>query len=238
MNVRVQWVYPFSNIFRDAPGVALAFVLIWGFFCLALGITLYVFRALGLYTMAKHRELSHPWLAWIPLGSSWILGSLSDQYQYVARGKVQNRRRTLLRLGILVFICCVVMMYLSVHLAISAGEYNRYSRFVYEATVESTPVPFLPAFWATIVVAIVYAAFRYISLYNLYRSCNPANATAFLLLSIFVSVTESFLIFASRNQECGMPPRRGQTPCAGYGLDCQPPYQQPRQNHREPPANQ
>lgn len=243
MSMRVPLEYPFGFMFRDDLGAVLAFVWIWGFFCLALGITLYVFHALGLYTMAKRRELSHPWLAWIPFGSGWILGSLSDQYQYVVWGKVQNRRRVLLGLEIAVSACCVVVMCMGVRLAIWQGEYSRYGRFAHESAMESTLLLFTLFLLATMVVAVVYGVFRYICLYNLYRSCNPANATAFLVLSIFISATEPFLIFASRNQEYGMPPRRGQVPPTGYGYGpgyqpYQPPqWQQLDSDHREPPMN-
>ena len=48
----------------------------------------YVLTSLGLYTMAKRRMINHPWLSWVPVANMWILGSLSDQYRYVARGQV------------------------------------------------------------------------------------------------------------------------------------------------------
>ncbi len=50
------------------------------FIPVAIGITLYVFAAIGLYNISKRRKVSEPILAWIPIASSWILGSLADQY--------------------------------------------------------------------------------------------------------------------------------------------------------------
>ena len=45
---------------------------------LVAGLILAVLSALALYTIAKRREIANPWLAWIPLGQAWILGSISD----------------------------------------------------------------------------------------------------------------------------------------------------------------
>ena len=44
-----------------------------------LAVASYVLTALALYTVARRRGLKNPWLAWIPVASAWIVGSLSDQ---------------------------------------------------------------------------------------------------------------------------------------------------------------
>ena len=43
---------------------------------LIIGIICYVFSSIGLYTMAKNRNLDHAWLAWIPSAQFYIMGSL------------------------------------------------------------------------------------------------------------------------------------------------------------------
>ena len=58
-----------------------------------ISIAIYVLGALGLYTIAKRRQINHPWLAWVPIASGWIIGSLSDQYRYVKHGQVKNKRK-------------------------------------------------------------------------------------------------------------------------------------------------
>ena len=59
-----------------------------------------------------------------------------------------------------------------------------------------------------LLVAIVMIVIKYIDYYNLYSSCNPSNATLFLVLSIFFSVTLPFFVFACRKKDLGMPPRK------------------------------
>ena len=64
-------------------------------------IAAYVLTSLAIYTVARRRGLNNPWLAWIPIINWWLLGSLSDQYQYVVKGKNTSRRKWLLVLNIL-----------------------------------------------------------------------------------------------------------------------------------------
>lgn len=52
-----------------ALGVVMAFIVI-------IGIALYILSALGLYTMAKRRNMEYAWLAWIPVAQLYILGEL------------------------------------------------------------------------------------------------------------------------------------------------------------------
>ena len=60
------------------------------------GIVNYIFQGLTLSTVARRRGINNPWLAWVPVGNVWMLGCISDQYRYVAKGQVKNRRKTML----------------------------------------------------------------------------------------------------------------------------------------------
>lgn len=73
-------------------------------------IVAYVLGALGFYTIAKRRGINHAWLAWVPIGNLWLLGCISDQYQSIARGKVKNKRKALLGLGIVQAVCVVIIL--------------------------------------------------------------------------------------------------------------------------------
>ena len=57
-------------------------------------------------------------------------------------------------------------------------------------------------------ISIAYAVFRYMALYDLYKSLDPSNCVMFLVLSILFGVTEPFFLFFSRDKDDGMPPRR------------------------------
>jgi len=53
-----------------------AFIGIFSLLIIVLAIGSYVLAALGLYTMAKRRNIENPWVAWIPVAQMYILGKL------------------------------------------------------------------------------------------------------------------------------------------------------------------
>lgn len=196
--------YDYGGIGDAAASTLGVFIGILIFFyigMLALGILCYVFQSVGLHSIAKRRGIRHAWLAWIPVGVLWILGSISDQYQYVAKGQVRNRRKILLGLAIGTLasaigigICCGVM--------VASGIMEAFS------TVGMSILVMLLLSIASFVVEIILIVYTYIAMYDLYASCNPDTATVFLVLSIFFSILQPFFIFADRKKDLGMPPRR------------------------------
>ena len=94
----------YSMMFEsDMTGDSIAFLfyLVYMLFMLTVSVGTYVLHALSLYSIANRRGIRRPWLSWIPVGSTWILGCISDQYQYVVKGKVRNKRKALLVLEII-----------------------------------------------------------------------------------------------------------------------------------------
>ena len=61
---------------------------------------------------------------------------------------------------------------------------------------------------AAFAIVVTYTVFGFISLYYVYKSCNPDTAVVFLVLSIVIPVTMPFFLLADRNLDRGMPPRR------------------------------
>lgn len=167
---------------------------------LVIGIALlvgYIFRSLGLYTMAKNRGIKNPWLAWIPVGNYWIAGSIADQYRYVAKGEIKNRRKILLALGI------VPMVVSSVSSAM--GEFVAFMDE--ETLLMLTGFMFLFGL-VNAVASIAIYVFWQIAMYDLYTSCDPDKNVLLLVLGIIFGFLEPFFIFFNRKKERGMPPRR------------------------------
>ena len=173
-------------------------------------IATYVLTALALYTIAKRRGLKNAWLAWIPVADCWLLGSLSDQYQYVVNGQHKSRRKILLLFRILITIMWISLMGLLANLffhtfgSILWGSMNDDQIFQILHQAMNLLALCLPLVGAS----IAYAVFRYMALYDIYRSLDPANCVLFLVLSILFGVTEPFFLFFSRNKDDGMPPRK------------------------------
>lgn len=56
--------------------------------------------------------------------------------------------------------------------------------------------------------AAALAVFQYISLYDVFQSCNPGTSVVFLVLSVIFPILVPFFLFADRKKELGMPRRR------------------------------
>lgn len=167
---------------------------------LGFGVAAYVFTAVAIYTISRRRGLKKPWLAWIPVVNVWLLGSISDQYQYVVKGKNKSKRKVLLVLKmlltaltvvLLVMLCMAVWMLQDPH-----------------AKVIGVALGMVGLLLPIAGLAIATAVIRYMALYDVFRSLDPDNGVLFLVLSILFHVTEPFFLFFSRNKDGGMPPRR------------------------------
>ena len=186
------------------------FYIIYMLAAFAMGIAAYVLRSLGTYTIAKRRGINHPWFSWIPVLDAWILGCISDQYQYVVKGKNKSKRKWLLILNIVLAVLYVVMLVcFGVMVVNTVTGVNSFASE--EELAMGMMGPMMGVFGMCIPlmgVAIAVMVLRYMALYDLYTSCTPQNNVLFLVLSILFSVSEPFFIFFSRKKDGGMPPRR------------------------------
>ncbi len=186
------------------------FMLIYFIVVMGVAITFYVLRALGLYTIAKRRGIRNPWFAWLPVVNSFLEGSISDQYQYVVKGKVKSKRKVMLTLSIILAVLYVAF-FVCYFIGLANGISGAINGTDETLMMTSMMAPILGAMGISIPmmgVAIALMVFHYMAMYDLYSSCNPANNVLFLILSIFVNVTEPFFIFFNRKKDDGMPPRR------------------------------
>ena len=169
----------------------------------------YVFTALALYTIAQRREIKKAWLAWVPVLNVWILGSISDQYRYVVKGEVRNKRKVLLTISILHFLASAVAV-IKLVIASFMVVYN-YAPGVGLTEMLHQLLSSLVFFIPVAILGVVSLIFRIISLYDVYTSCDPANNVLYLVLSLIPgvnSITQPLFLFLCRNQDGGMPPRR------------------------------
>ena len=198
--------YEFAYVLED---VGLAFLpgLISGVPSFAIGIAAYILTSLALYTMAVRRGIGSAWLSWIPVLNVWIIGSLSDQYRYVVKGQYKSKRKVLLILEILkaVFsISCIVLCAYMVFALL--GGIMRFDDV--PAEMAGPVLTMLGLSLPLMGVSIAAMVIRYMAMYDIYVSCDPANSVLFLVLSILVGITEPFFLFFSRNKDLGMPPRK------------------------------
>lgn len=203
----------------DSLGVDFYVEVIQGvFFPSALSIACFVLECWGLYTIAKRRGIHKPWLAWIPSVNGWILGCISDQYQYMVKGKVTNRRKILLGLSIITGIAGFIIFVLAMALVIwvqlaDAGiVLGGSDGFAFVSYLKNSLWWVIGLGGAVSVLSIIRTILYYMSYYDLYHSCDPANGTLYLVLSILIRSVQPFLLFfACRNKDDGMPLRPNST---------------------------
>jgi len=174
------------------------------------GIASYVLTALAIYSISRRRGLNKPWLAWVPVVNVWLLGSLSDQYQYVVKGEIKSRRKWLLGLTLVMHLLTLVITAVGLTIigkAIFGGYHSNHGLLSGMMGPVMTALGFALPLAAA---AIAYAVIRYMVLYDVYRSLDPSNAVLYLVLSILFSPTEPFFLFFNREKDQGMPPRKQQ----------------------------
>ncbi len=171
---------------------------------ICIGAVFYVVQALAMYQMATRRKISNPWLAWVPVGNLWILGSLSDQYAYLTQARNQRRR---ILMPVLKAVCVVASIlsislrpFVNAHIIPHGGTFP-YGIYTLVGSIASV---------VYVGTSVAYLIYYCICLYNIYRSCDPSTATVYLVISILFPVACPFLLLSSRKHEMGMPPRRDQ----------------------------
>lgn len=158
----------------------------------------WIIRSMSLHSIAKRRGIRHAWLAWVPVGSRWILGSVADQYQHLVQGKVTSRRKIMLILG------AVSMVLSTVAYGFSFAQVFAGMGVLPVEQVETAALAGVIPSMLGMVVGIVTLVFYHICNYDLYRSCRPNGATAFLVLGIIFAVCEPFFYLACRKKDLGM----------------------------------
>lgn len=176
-----------------------------------LSLAAYVLTAYSLYTIAKRRGISNPWLAWIPVVDVWVLGSISDQYRYVVKGEFKSKRKALIPLRIISGILYVFMLAFAMMLFFAAAAASSMSGpGMANMLEEAAPLPTIMLVVGVLGTGtlLAYAILYFTALYDVYASCDPDNRVAFLVLSILFGFLKPLFLFLDRSKDNGMPPRR------------------------------
>ena len=165
----------------------------------------YILTALAIYSISRRRGLQKAWLAWVPVVNCWLLGSISDHYQYVVKHKVTKRRSIQLILN-------VILMAISLAIGIFVAV---------AVTFESNALAIalvVVAYFVVLCLSIAVMVISYICYYDLFQSCKPESTVLFLILGVLFRVTLPFFVFACSKHDKGMPVKRAprsveQIPC-------------------------
>lgn len=207
----------FTMGINEAELLMAVFTVLLGALALALvyWVVAYVLQSISLHTVARRRGIKRPWLAWVPFGGDWILGSISDQFRYVRCGEIRSRRWLLLVLNGLVSIIAIAELATNFSIVWELTEGDLFATAASEALVLEMIELMESTFWYNPAISLMTTAVEvaalicfYRCLWDYYGSCRPKTRLVFLLLSIFVGVPMPFFMFICRKDDLGMPPKR------------------------------
>lgn len=192
-----------------------------------ISIFVYVGTAYGLMCISQSCGLKNSWLAWIPFANVYQLGLVADHYMERNEKCTTNQRTKLLVLYIiysLVAVICIGALFVGLfaffgemgvdfwRLMSDAYDYEDemtaiMTQYV-EGMTEEAILTWLGDLLASVLIpllimvagAIVYAVFRFIALYRIYKLMDPSHATVYTVLSILFNIAAPiiFLIIAKK----------------------------------------
>lgn len=181
---------------------------------LAFGILSYVLCSLSLFQVGKRRGVRLYGLAWVPVASAWVLGGIADIYD--GRSRLHHKwRHVLLWLAVILAVCGAVWMAFYGYIVVEMLQGASMSAVDADAMAEAMLNDMED--WIFVIIAVVnilslasvaYIACRYICIYKFFESCRPHSTITFLLLSLILSVTFPFCMFACRNWDNGVNGKR------------------------------
>ncbi len=169
------------------------FMLLLYLVILGIAITDYVLTAYSLHQIGRKKNIQNSWLSWIPVASSWVLGSITNRIDEKI-GHRKNWHKVLLILGIVLaggFVFVYVWFLLSIFaLAYSSGYGN-----VPDAM---SIISFVLSYLCLIVVCLCGVAWQicqYICIYKLFEDIVPDKSIKYLLLYIMVPLAGPICLF-------------------------------------------
>lgn len=169
----------------------------------------YILTAWAMYGIAVRRGIEKAWLAWIPIGNNWILGSISDDYQLNVRYSTKSIGKLLLWLSIFVIALSLILLLCSLVVIQSALRmdpdqlllHGSYIDFM--APVRENLKTMLWIFVFLIVALSAQAIAQYVALFDLYRSCCPEHSVWMLVFSIAFPVALPVFLLCVHRQDNG-----------------------------------
>ncbi len=181
-----------STISGSVVGILLIFMLIY-VIAFVVSITRYVLMSIGLYKIAKRRNINNAFLAFIPFANSYLLGSVYDDVNRTMNNTTKNATK-LLALNIAASIVTVIFTpfaFMSSLISSLSGV----------AVVFSVIASLIGA--VSFVLSIIYYVFYYISVYGIFKEYAHDKAVLYLVLSIIFYPLTALFMFLIRNNPSG-----------------------------------
>ncbi len=151
---------------------------------MGLGIATYIINSLAIYRLADRRQISNPWMAWLPFTRDWVIGSIVDQYD--ERNGIKRKWRVLLLTLSLISIIGIIVVYVGMIVGMLVMT-------IQETNMEPEVGPTLAFIGVLYIVLLIFAMLasakgfcQAICIYKIYESTVPEKAIKYLLLYLLV----------------------------------------------------
>lgn len=160
-------------------GVVFLYLLIIG-----IGIASYIIQSLALQGIAKRRGINNPWLSWIPVANTWIIGSIADEYDN--RNGIKRKWRVLLLTLSIIIVAIAVLFYIAMIAFVVSMAFSGMADYM----TEEQTIGFVLVLYAGI-IPLALCAFlsefcTYICIFKIFESSVPEKAVKYFILSFLV----------------------------------------------------
>lgn len=174
--------------FGALGGVFLIVIFAFLFVALAFAVISLIFQGIGIMKMHEKLGLKGGWLAFVPILNSYAMGKVAEQY-------IKENGKKSAKFSIILLICQIVSLFFAFVMGIILGIGSAFLPASIYAIINL--VFTLLSYGLSFIASII----AYIALWRVFAIFSNKNATLYLILSIFISVVQPFLIFAIRNKE-------------------------------------
>ncbi len=162
------------------------------------GIAQYVMQSVAMYAIAERKGVKHAYLAWLPIGESYVAGRIVDECDE-SYGTKKIWAKTLLTLALVGGVCFVVTyVVFFAFLIVTAVSQNGNS--------DTLPlVPFVTLYVLLIAAALLMSAWsvlRMICTYKIYEIIVPEKAIKYMILSVIVPLGAGVCLLKAKNVLC------------------------------------
>ncbi len=188
----------------DEEATVIAFVLVLlvvYLVVIGIGLANYIMNALALQKIANRRQVPNPWLAWVPVASSWLIGNIADEYD--GRNGMKRKWRVVLLTLSLISIGGILVGYIGlIAWVVKLSMYSDMSYVSPESvmgTIGAVIVPYVVILIAA-VVAMAQSFCNAICIYKIFESTVPEKAVKYLLLYLLVPLAGGICLLKCRDK--------------------------------------
>ncbi len=176
---------------------------------IGVAIAQYVLTSLGLFKIAKGRQISYAWMAWVPVVSSFLIGRLTEDYDSKS-GYQRPWKKVLLILNI-ASVAGMIVFYIMFFIAMGFFTYNiSYSYRFPTGSIVLLVIAYIGII-ISVVVAVGLSVFISICIYKIFEAIVPEKALKYTLLYAMVPLAGGICLFKCGKKVNGQPTQMGGT---------------------------